>query len=87
MDRLFLASQTCVSKENHQENQMILGENSIVGIKTAEYLGEYRLRLQFTDNRERMVDFGPFLASSTNPMTKKYLILRNSKNSLLNMEI
>jgi len=52
---------------------MILSENSIVDIKKAEYLGGYRLRLLFTDNMERMIDFAPFLSSSANPMIKKYL--------------
>lgn len=52
---------------------MILSENSIVDIKKAEYLGGYRLRLIFTDNMEQMIDFAPFLSSSTNPMIKKYL--------------
>jgi hypothetical protein len=52
---------------------MILSENSIVDIKKAEYLDGYRLRLLFTDNIERMIDFAPFLSSSTNPMIKKYL--------------
>ncbi len=52
---------------------MILSENSVVEIKKAEYAGGYRLRLLFSDNRERTVDFGSFLNSSANPMIKKYL--------------
>ncbi|MGE0085312.1 MAG: DUF2442 domain-containing protein [Desulfococcaceae bacterium] len=39
----------------------------------AEHLGGYRLRLLFSDNRERMIDFEPFLSRSINPMIKKYL--------------
>jgi hypothetical protein len=52
---------------------MISGENAIVDIKMAEYIGGYKLHLLFTDNMEREVDFESFLSSSSNPMIRKYL--------------
>ncbi|MCK4761261.1 MAG: DUF2442 domain-containing protein [Candidatus Aminicenantes bacterium] len=39
----------------------------------AEYIEDYKIRLEFSDNTERVVDFKPFLEQSKNPMTTKYL--------------
>lgn len=52
---------------------MTLPEGTVVDIKTAEYAGGYKLRLVFSDDMERIVDFEPFLRSSLNPMIRKYL--------------
>jgi len=52
---------------------MILSEGAVVDIETAEYAGGYKLHLVFSDDKERIVDFGPFLSNSLNPMIRKYL--------------
>jgi hypothetical protein len=52
---------------------MILAEGAVVGIEAAEYAGGYKLRLVFSDDKERIVDFEPFLSHSLNPMIRKYL--------------
>jgi hypothetical protein len=54
---------------------MILPENLAIDIKRAEYLEEYKLRLEFSNSQVRVIDFGPFLENSCNPMIRKYLDL------------
>lgn len=44
-----------------------------ISIQKAEYQGNYKIKLLFSDNVEKVVDFSNFLLSAKNPMTKKYL--------------
>jgi len=50
-------------------------EGSILVLTDAVYSGGYVLRITFSDGAMRDVDFGPFLAASTNPLIRKYLDL------------
>ena len=59
---------------------MILSEDAVVNVESAEYVEGYKLHLVFSDNRERTVDFEPFLGSSPNPMIRKYLHLDRFRN-------
>ena len=59
---------------------MMLAENAVIAIKTAEYVEGYKLRLVFSDKKERIVDFEPFLHNTPNPLIQKYLQLDNFKN-------
>ncbi len=52
---------------------MTLSEGVVVDIEAAEYAGGYKLRLAFSDDKERIVDFEPFLNRSPNPMIRRYL--------------
>lgn len=52
---------------------MILPQGAVVDITAAEYAGGYRLRLTFSDDTARTVDFEQFLSRSHNPMIRKYL--------------
>ncbi|MBZ0203982.1 MAG: DUF2442 domain-containing protein [Ignavibacteria bacterium] len=45
----------------------------ILEIKSAQYIKDYQIRLVFNDGKNRVMDFGDFLNSSLNPMTRKYL--------------
>lgn len=45
----------------------------VISIKKADYIGEYKINLTFSDGVERSIDFSNFLISAKNPMTKKYL--------------
>ena len=56
-----------------------MNKNEIIAIKDAKYLDGYKLRLKFNDGKENVVDFGPFLRSARNPMTKKYQDLEQFK--------
>jgi hypothetical protein len=44
-----------------------------IGIKFAEQVGEYVLRLSFDDGTAQTVDFRPFLSSSRHPDIRAYL--------------
>lgn len=52
---------------------MTIPEGTVVDITAAEYAGGYRLRLTFSDDTARTVDFEPFLSRSHNPMIRRYL--------------
>lgn len=47
----------------------------MVSVSKAKMVGDYVLRIFFSDGARGDVDFGPFLTSSTNPMIRKYLDL------------
>jgi len=54
----------------------------VISIISAEYTGEYKIKLTFSDGVEREIDFGAFLNSAKNPMARKYLdkkLFRNFK--------
>jgi hypothetical protein len=80
MDRLLCASQSRVVEKDHSQDTMMLAENAVVDIIMAEYVADYKLRLKFSDNKERVVDFEPFLRNTLNPMIRKYLDLESFKN-------
>ncbi len=40
---------------------------------SANYIGDYAIRVSFTDGKERLVDFKPFLTKSLHPSISKYL--------------
>jgi len=44
-----------------------------IAITQAEYLGQYEIRLTFSDRTEQTIDFSGFLNRSNNPMTRKFL--------------
>lgn len=52
---------------------MTLSENTLIFIQHAEQAGDLKLRLTFNDGTERIVDFGPFLRQSHNPLIQAYL--------------
>ena len=42
-------------------------------IDSAKYLSDYVIRIRFSDGKEKLVDFKPFLLKSLHPSIKKYL--------------
>lgn len=42
-------------------------------IKSAIFIGDYSIRILFTDGYERIVNFKPFLTASLHPSIRKYL--------------
>jgi hypothetical protein len=42
-------------------------------IDSAKYLSDYVIRIRFSDGKEKLVDFKPFLSKSLHPSIKKYL--------------
>ena len=59
---------------------MMLAEDAVIDVKTAEYVEEYKLHLLFSDGEERIVDFAPFLHEAQNPTVWKYRDLDNFQN-------
>lgn len=45
----------------------------VISIKKADYIGEYKIKFQFSDGIETIIDFSDFLNNAKNPMTRKYL--------------
>ncbi len=45
----------------------------LIEIKTANYIGDFAIRLYFSDGSNRLVDFKTFLESSLHPSIRKYL--------------
>jgi hypothetical protein len=52
---------------------MTLSENAVVFVERAEPMGDFSIRLTFSDATQRIVDFGPFLRQSRNPLIQAYL--------------
>ena len=48
-------------------------DQEIIEIKSAIYLGDFALRVYFTNGKNKLVDFKPFLSSSLHPSIRKYL--------------
>jgi hypothetical protein len=54
----------------------------VISIISAEYTGEYKVKLTFSDGVIREIDFAAFLNDAKNPMARKYLdkeLFRNFK--------
>jgi len=48
-------------------------EDAILKVNSAKYLSDYAMRIRFSDDTEKLVDFKPFLTKSIHPSIKKYL--------------
>lgn len=44
----------------------------IIELITANYIGDYAIRISFSDGTEKLVDFRPFLFKSLHPSIIKY---------------
>ena len=51
-----------------------------ISIHKAAYVGEYTIKLLFSDGIERVIDFSDFLKNAKNPMTRKYIDKELFKN-------
>ena len=52
---------------------MTIPKDAEIFIEEAAPVGDYRLRLVFSDGAKRIVDFGAFLKSSSNPQIRAFL--------------
>jgi hypothetical protein len=48
-------------------------EKDNISIKDARYIGDFAIRLTFSDSHSKLVDFKPFLEQAKHPSLKKYL--------------
>jgi hypothetical protein len=53
--------------------------NKYLSILAVEYITDFKIKLQFNDHKETIVDFAEFLNSSRNPAVTKYLKPSNFK--------
>ena len=44
----------------------------IIEVISANYIGDYAIRVSFNDGTVRLIDFKPFLSKSLHPSIKKY---------------
>ena len=58
---------------------MNLPEGVVIELTSADYVVGYKIRLQFSDGKDCIVDFEPFLRRSLNPMIQAYLNLDKFK--------
>ncbi len=52
----------------------------VLKILSAKHVGGHRLNLIFSDGKEQVVDFGPFLQSSVHPEIRKFLSQKKFKH-------
>jgi len=55
----------------------------IIEVKSAQYIGDFAIRIFFSDGFNRLVDFKSFLESSLHPSIRKYLEEDNFKTYLI----
>jgi hypothetical protein len=80
MDRLLCSAQTGDNKKDYKKNRTRLRKGEAVDIEYAEYIERYKLQLRFSDDTEKVVDFGNFLTRSLNPLIRKYLDVEKFRN-------
>lgn len=47
--------------------------SDVIEVVSANYIGDYAIRVSFDDGTEKLVDFKPFLIKSIHPAISKYL--------------
>ncbi len=45
----------------------------VLEVENTFYLGDYQIRLNFSDGKNKTINFEEFLTEAENPMTKKFL--------------
>jgi hypothetical protein len=45
----------------------------LIEIKSAKYIGDFAIRINFNDGTNRLIDFKSFLETSLHPSIRKYL--------------
>ena len=48
-------------------------DRAVIKAADAKYIGDFAIRIVFTDGTQKLVDFKPFLQKSNHPSIKKYL--------------
>lgn len=83
MDRVLYLTQNGSFPNYPSAAPLTLADDEVVDIEDAQYLERYKLMLCFSNGMKRVVDFEPFLTTSTNPLIRQYLDLSNFKNFVL----
>ena len=48
-------------------------KTDFIEVKSAQYIGDFAIRIFFSDGVNKLVDFKPFLEASLHPSIRKYL--------------
>jgi len=67
--------------KNRRKGKIIM--NKIINIEQAEYIKDYKIHFKFNDGKENVVDFQPFIVSSSHPDIEKYKDKKVFKNFTL----
>ncbi len=51
----------------------ITDNTDLIEIASANYIGDYAIRIKFSDETSKLVDFKPFLLNAGHPSISKYL--------------
>ena len=51
----------------------------VLQIEKADYIKDYKIKLVFSDKKEWIINFQPFLEHARNPMTRKFLDINEFK--------
>ena len=62
----------------------MIDESKVINVEKVKYLNGHKLKLFFNDGVEQIIDFGPFLSNSLNPLINKYLDLKEFQKYELN---
>lgn len=54
------------------EDYQIPYQAETIRVESAKYIGDFAVRIKFSDEKERLVDFKSFLINSHHPFIKKY---------------
>ncbi len=77
MDRLLHQEQDRQASENHPARSItfVKGDTGgkIIDVISADYVGDYKIQVDFSDGHRQIVDFGSFLTRSTHPQIRQYL--------------
>lgn len=58
---------------NIEEQYISYNEGETLSIVEAKYIGDFGIRITFSDGRNPLVDFKPFLENAKHPSIRKYL--------------
>ena len=58
---------------HHTSNSVRLNDSAIVEVTSTLYVEDHQIEITFSDGHIQIVDFGPFLTASLNPLIRKYL--------------
>lgn len=54
------------------EDYQVQYQSETMKIESAKYIGDFAVRIKFSDGKEKLVDFKSFLMNSHHPSIKKY---------------
>jgi hypothetical protein len=55
--------------QNYSDNVI----TDVIEVTSANYIGDYAIKVFFNDETEKLIDFKPFLVKSLHPSISKYL--------------